>query len=117
MKKINVERQDIKDWLKTADSASRGEHYKGLWRKVYKLSAVPSRARPGVNLYKLNKYTQEGDNVIVPGKVLSEGAMDHKINITAMEFSGKAKDMLKSSSCNIKTIMEMTKLEKIKIII
>ena len=57
---------------------------------MLKLSEVPARSRKTVNLYKINKYSEEGDNIIVPGKVLGEGQMDHKINITAMEYSARA---------------------------
>ena len=115
--KINVERQDIKDWLAALESASRGERYKGLWKRLYRLSAVPSRSRKSVNIYKIDKHTKEGDNVVVPGKVLSEGAMSHKVNIAAMEFSAKALASLKAANCRVSTIKEMTNESRIKIIV
>jgi large subunit ribosomal protein L18e len=115
--KINVERQDIKDWLHAIDAASRGERYRALWKRLYRLSAVPARSRHSVNIYKINKYTREGDNVVVPGKVLSDGKIDHKINISAIEFSAKALAALKGSGCTTPSISEMAKAERIKIII
>lgn len=115
--KLNIERQDIKDWLQTLDSASRQDRYKRLWKRVYKMSAVPSRRRKSVNIYKINRYTREGDNVIVPGKVLSEGSMAHKVNICALEFSGKALETLKASNCKVSKLSDMVKADKIKIIV
>jgi response regulator RpfG family c-di-GMP phosphodiesterase len=54
---------------------------------------------------KLNKFTKEGDVVVVPGKILSEGEMDHRITVAALSFSGKTKDKLKN--CDVKTIREL----------
>lgn len=117
MHQIHVEREDIKAWLSQLQGASRGEHYRGLWRHVLELSAVPARSRKSVNLYKINKHSKEGDNIIVPGKVLSEGVMDHKVNITAMEFSASALAKLTSTKCSVKKLDEMLKLKEIKVIV
>ena len=62
--KINVEREDIKQWLKQLHGVSREDHYAGLWKRVLKLSEVPTRRRRGVNLYQIDKYSKEGDNII-----------------------------------------------------
>jgi large subunit ribosomal protein L18e len=115
--RINVERQDFKDWIRELKGASAGERYRGLWKRVHELSAVPARSRRVVNIYKINKYSKEGDNVIVPGKVLSEGRMEHKVNITAMEFSSAALVRLRSSQCSVKKLDEMLKQKQIKVII
>jgi large subunit ribosomal protein L18e len=115
--RIHVERQDIKDWLAELKGVSREDKYKGLWNRVLKLSAVPSRSRKTVNLYKLNKYSKEGDNIIVPGKVLGDGQMSHKITITAMEYSSKALANLKLNQCTVKTLDEMLGEKKLKILI
>jgi len=49
-----------------------------------------TRRRPEVNLWKIDKHSGEGDLIVVPGKVLSEGELTHKITISAFNFSGKA---------------------------
>jgi large subunit ribosomal protein L18e len=115
--RINVEREDIKAWLKQLHDVPREDHYKGLWKRVLKLSEVPSRSRKTVNLYKLNKYTKEGDNIIVPGKVLGDGQMSHKINITAMEYSEKALTNLRSNHCTVKKLDEMLREKRLRILI
>ena len=97
--------------------ASKGERYKGLWKRVLELSAVPTRSRRAVNIYKINKYSKEGDNIIVPGKVLSEGRMEHKVTITAMEYSAAAQVRLRSSQCTIKKLDDMLQQKEIKVII
>lgn len=115
--RINVERKDLRDWLTQLKGVSREDKYAGLWKRVLKLSAVPSRRRPTVNLFKINKYSAAGDNIIVPGKVLSEGQMDHKVTITAMEYSATALSRLKSSQCKIIKLDDMLKEKKIRVIV
>ncbi len=115
--RINVERQDLKDWIGQLKGASRQERYQGLWKRVLELSEVPARSRRSVNIYKINKYSKEGDMILVPGKVLSEGQMDHKVNITAMEFSASALSRLKDADCTVKKLDEMLKEKGIKLII
>jgi large subunit ribosomal protein L18e len=115
--RTNVERQDLRDWLAQLQGASREDHYRGLWKRVLKLSDVPARSRRKVNLYKINRYSKEGDNVIVPGKVLGEGQMDHRISITAMEFSARARTNLKGSQCTVRKLDQMMKEKGIRVII
>jgi large subunit ribosomal protein L18e len=115
--RINVERQDLKDWLNQLHGASKEDYYKGLWKRVLKLSEVPSRSRKTVNIYKINKYTKDGDSIIVPGKVLGEGQMDHKISITAMEYSSKAMLNLKSNKCTVRKLDEILKEKRLRVII
>lgn len=115
--KINVEKSNIKEWLTELDNASKGEHYVALWKRVRGLVAVPARRRASVNLYKLEKHSKQGDNVIVPGKVLSTGSISHGVNIAAIEFSSSALARLKEANCKIVPLKEMLKAEKIRVII
>ncbi|MDE1832983.1 MAG: 50S ribosomal protein L18e [Candidatus Micrarchaeota archaeon] len=115
--KLNIEKTNIKQWLSTLEEASRGERYAKLWKKLYRLSAVPARRRHSVNLYKISSNTKEGDNVIVPGKVLSIGPIEHKVTISAIEYSGTALKMLKEANCKVVPLKEMTKAQKIQVII
>ena len=55
--------------------------------------------------------------MIVPGKVLSTGALSHPISIAAIAFSASALENLKSSKCEIIALPEMMKRNRLKIII
>ncbi len=114
--KINVERTDIKSWLDTLKSASRDNHYAALYKRLHKMVAVPKRRRVSVNVYKINKYSKDGDNVIVPGKVLSIGKLDHKVNIAAIEFSQGAMMRIKESNSKVMKLEDIIKLNKINVI-
>lgn len=113
----NAEKQEVNEWLAVLSDASRGKHYAGLWKRVHSMADVPSRRRCSVNIYKLNRHTKDGDNVIVPGKVLSVGSMDHKINVSAIEFSGQALRALKSANCKIVKISDMVKADRVNVIV
>ncbi|MGD0729405.1 MAG: 50S ribosomal protein L18e [Candidatus Micrarchaeaceae archaeon] len=115
--KINAEKQVIKQWLELLSEASRGKKYPKLWKRVYRLVAVPARTRKVVNLTKLEKYTKDGDNVIVPGKVLSNGVITHKLKIAAIEFSEPALKNLKEANCKIVDLKDMLAAEKVHIIV
>lgn len=115
--KINVEKSNIKEWLNTLSAASKGQHYPKLWKRVYRLVGVPTRRRVEVNISKIELNTQDGDHVIVPGKVLSNGEMSHKVTIAAIEYSGPALKMLKDANCKIITIKEMINAEKVHVIV
>ena len=115
--RANVENKDVKEWLNALSAASRDKHYGGLWKKVHYELDVPTRIRATVNLYKINKLTKDGANVIIPGKVLSVGSIDHKVNIAAISYSDAARKALIASGSNIVGIKEMMKMEKIHIII
>jgi large subunit ribosomal protein L18e len=99
--KINAEKANIKEWLSIAEKGRHGESHPKLWRKIYDCVAVPRRSRCDVNLYKINRCSEKGDYVVVPGKVLSTGVMDHSITITAIEYSSKALEELKNSNCTM----------------
>lgn len=113
----NAEKSDVREWLNVLSAASRKERNPKLWKRVHRLVSVPTRRRVSVNLYKLDKYTREGDNVIVPGKVLSVGEMTHKLNIAAMEFSAPALKRLHEADCKIVRISDMINSDRVRVIV
>ncbi|MEM0064114.1 MAG: 50S ribosomal protein L18e [Metallosphaera sp.] len=63
---------------------------KGIWKAVAKEIDVPSRKSRIINLYKINKFTKDNDVVVVPGKVLGIGNLDHRVTVIALDFSASA---------------------------
>ncbi len=112
-----TEKENISEWLEALDNASKSSRYQALFKKVRRLLLVPSRGRGSVSTRKINMHTNEGDNVIVPKKVLYDGAIDHKISIAALEYSSGARSQLRSSGCSIVSIKEMTEKNRINVII
>jgi len=70
-----------------------------------------------VNIYKLEKFCNDGDNVIVYGKVLGDGEITKKINVYALGFSKSAKDKIIKAGGNAIKLKELKSIPKgIKII-
>ena len=88
------------------------ESYKNqakIWKDVARRLAKPGRRRAEVNISKINRYTKEGDVVLVPGKVLGAGKLDHKVIVAAFAFSETAKKLIKEAGGEAITIEELIK--------
>jgi len=103
--KSNIQLLKLIQELKTQASKAKV----GIWKRVASDLEKPTRSRRIVNLYKLNKYTKPEETVIVPGKVLSVGDIDHKINIAAYSFSNQAKEKILKAKGSVLTIYELMK--------
>jgi len=71
---------------------------------VASVLASPRRQHVALNLNEIDRNTKEGDSIVVPGKVLSQGDISKKVAIIAFAFSGKTKEKLlktKSHATNI----------------
>ena len=79
---------------------------KGKNTELANLIALPRRKAVKVNIEKLNNETKEDDVVIVPGKVLGQGEMNHAITIAALSFSQEARAKLKN--CRIMDLEDLS---------
>jgi large subunit ribosomal protein L18e len=112
-----TEKSNVKEWLELTATASKGSHYAALYKRIHRMLQTPSREMAAVSTFKLNSSTREGDNVIVPRKVLASGRIDHKFNIAALEYSSGALKELRGSGCNVVEIKEMIGKTKISVIV
>ncbi len=65
-----------------------------------------SRKMPEVNLTKIDTHSEQGDSIIIPGKVLGSGSINKKIKVCAFKFSKEALNKLKDKKCDVLTISE-----------
>jgi len=61
-----------------------------IWRDIAKRLEKPRRNYAAVNLSKINRYSDANDTILVPGKVLSAGAIEKPVTVAALGFSKKA---------------------------
>ena len=78
-----------------------------IWLDVAAKLSKPSRQRIAVNLSKLNRVTEKNATVVVPGKVLASGALDHSVTVAAFDASDKAKAKLSAAKAKYLTITEL----------
>jgi len=75
------------------------------WLEIGNLISGPKRRQISVNLERIEEETEEGDTVIVPGKVLSKGEISKKVRVVALSFSKEAREKLKAKSCEIVSVL------------
>jgi large subunit ribosomal protein L18e len=91
-----------------------------IWADVADYLAHNRRQRVVVNLSNINRNTEKSEVVIVPGKILASGALDHTITVASFEASDAAKAKIDASKSTFVTIQELLeknpKGSKVKII-
>ncbi len=117
MQKRNIEKNAVTEWLEELSKIDEKGKNAGLWKYVHRLASRPRRQRVSVNLTKLQKHANSGDNIIVPGKVLGRGELSKELNITAIEYSHDAVEKMKKANCKVIDLKEMKKKDNVKIII
>ncbi|WP_224268694.1 50S ribosomal protein L18e [Haloprofundus salinisoli] len=62
-----------------------------VWRDVADRLEKPRRTHAEVNLGRIERYAQEDETVVVPGKVLGSGVLQKNVTVAAVDFSGTAR--------------------------
>jgi large subunit ribosomal protein L18e len=81
-----------------------------IWLDVADHLAKSRSQRVAVNLSKINRHTKKADVVVVPGKLLASGNIDHAVTVAAFDISDTAKAKLEAVKAKYITIPEL--LEK-----
>jgi len=61
-----------------------------IWEALADELDRPKRRRNAVNLSRIDRHTEAGGIVAVPGKVLASGSLSHPVTIAAYSFSEEA---------------------------
>ena len=86
-KKTNPELIALVDSLRTAGR----EQGAPIWRDIASRLERPASLWAEVNVSKLERVLQDGETAIVPGKVLSAGAITRPVTVAAFRFSTGAR--------------------------
>lgn len=78
-----------------------------IWKYVAELLELPTRRRIVVNISKINRFTKDGDVVVVPGKVLGAGILNHRVTVAAAAFSKGAVMKIKAAGGRAIHILEL----------
>ncbi len=68
-----------------------------IWRDVSKRLMAPQKNRVEVNLSSINSATNNGEIIVVPGKILANGALTNKLTIACYAISKSAANKLEES--------------------
>ncbi|MEM3074370.1 MAG: 50S ribosomal protein L18e [Candidatus Pacearchaeota archaeon] len=109
MKKTKIEkrlrRKTNKDLVETIILSKKNKN----WIKIAYEISKPRRKNISLNLDEIDKISNDGEIIIIPGKVLGNGEINKKIKISAHNFSFKAKKKLKEKNIEINSIYEEIK--------
>ena len=83
------------------------EKQAGIWLDVAEHLAKPKAQRVAVNLSRINRHTQRRDMIVVPGKVLGTGTLQHSVTVAAFGASKKAKEKLTAAKAKYLSIPEL----------
>ncbi len=111
----DIEKTSINSWLEALKGA-KGSNAK-LWKDVYKYASKPKRRRVAVNLKKLDRIANNGENIIVPGKILAVGSVSKKFNIAAIEYSADAKSKLSKAGCKMESLQGFLSKKDVRLVI
>ncbi|MCX8171893.1 MAG: 50S ribosomal protein L18e [Candidatus Bathyarchaeota archaeon] len=81
-----------------------------VWRTAAEYLSKPRRRRVAVNLSRINRYTRDGDVVMVPGKVLGSGLITHSVTVAAFAFSNQARQKIVGAKGKCLSIPELIEL-------
>ena len=79
------------------------------WLPIARIVSGPTRDYSDINLKEIELKADEGDTIIVPGKILGTGDISKKIRICALYFSENAREKLKKNKSEIATIIDEIK--------
>ena len=107
-KKIAKTDPNLVELIKNLKKKSNNEEV-AIWKDVAKRIQRSTRRRAEVNLSKINRISNNNETVLIPGKVLSTGDLDHKVNVVALNFSRVAQEKIEKSGgdcISISSILE-----------
>ena len=81
-----------------------------IWGKIASDLARARKNRSQVNLEKINKFTKSDDMVVVAGKILGDGKLDHSVTIASYKFSKSALEKIHAAQGKSISIEELVKL-------
>lgn len=78
-----------------------------IWRDVAERLESPMKNWAEVNLSKIQRHVEEGDTIVVPGKVLGAGILDKEVTVGAFKASRSAKESISEAGGEYLKIREL----------
>ncbi len=78
-----------------------------IWARLADDLSGSRKDRSEVNLDKINGLTKAKDTVVVAGKVLGNGTLDHEVTIACFKASASVKEKVEKAKGSMITIKEL----------
>ena len=83
------------------------ENDAAIWRDVAEKLSQPKSKRITTNVSKINRHTKENEEVVVPGKVLGSGMLNHSVTVAALDFSDEARSKIVGAKGKCLSLLEV----------
>ncbi len=78
-----------------------------IWREIAKRMQSPKRNYAAVNVSRINRHTAADETIVVHGKVLGAGELNHPVVVGAFDFSDGARSKITDAGGECLTIEEL----------
>ncbi len=89
MKRTGPTNPRLKELIQNLKALSIKENA-AIWKRIASDLEYPRRNRRAVNLSRIARHTKDNDVVVVPGKVLGNGELTHRVEVAAFSASKSA---------------------------
>ncbi len=78
-----------------------------IWRDIAERLEGPRNNYAEVNLSRLERYANDGEVIVVPGKVLGSGILNKKVTVASLSISKKAEEKIKDVGGRVLGILDL----------
>lgn len=79
---------------------------KRMWLKLAKLLLRPRRKRVEANIYDIEKHCRQGEVALVPGKLLSQGALSKSVTVAAFAATAQARKKIEQAGAKLVSLKD-----------
>jgi len=101
-----MKNRQLVDTILALEKASE-ETGKGVWAALAEGLDRSKRSRVAVNLSSIDRHSEEGDVVAVPGKVLAAGSLSKPVKVAAFSFSEGALAKIRAAEGEAMSLTEL----------
>lgn len=80
-----------------------------IWRELVKRLTKSSKNKAEVNISTIARHTKNKDVIAVPGKVLGDGEINHKVTAAALNFTAQAREKITAKGGKCLSLKELIK--------
>lgn len=108
LKKSKSSNPDLLSLIRFLKKASKESNAK-IWKSVAGMLSKTRSNRISINLSRINRYTEKNQTVVVGGKVIGAGNLNHPVTVAAFKFSATARTKIKKAKGRCLTLPELVK--------
>ena len=106
MRKTDTTNPELVQLISILKKESR-EKQAAIWLDIATYLSRTRSQRISVNLSTINRNTKRADTVVVPGKILASGSLDHAVTVASFGISDSAKAKLEAAKAKYISIAEL----------